>query len=152
MKSKSLDVIKVCKAMVADGDAYGTSEHELVGLIDGYAKQHGTTFAKLFERTDEVGLALRSAVDVCKREQWLSRTATMSKAATLQPRFVGGAAARAVDDPRSALAQLQALVAEQRAQNPTLSEAQAFAQVYTDPKNADLAARERAQNRPTAAW
>jgi hypothetical protein len=106
----------------------------------------------MFSANDDVGLACRRAVDICKREQWVSRTSTMSKAATLQPRFVGGADARAVNDPKSALAQLQALVNEQRAQNPTLSEAQAFAQVYADPKNADLAARERAQNRPTAAW
>jgi hypothetical protein len=40
----------------------------------------------------------------------------------------------------------------QRAEHPTLSEAQVFAQVYTDPKNAELARREREENRPVAMW
>ena len=71
--------------------------------------------------------------------------------ASLRPRVTGGRAAQAVDDPRSALDQLKSLADEQRRNHPTLSEAGAFAAVYQDPKNADLAARERAENRPTAA-
>jgi hypothetical protein len=67
-------------------------------------------------------------------------------------RFVGGADARAVNNPKSALAQLQELVDEQRRNNPTLSEAGAFARVYTDPANAELAQRERHENRPFATW
>jgi hypothetical protein len=55
-----------------------------------------------------------------------------------------------VNDPQSALAQLKALVDEQRRQNPTLSEAGAFAQVYAD--NPQLAEQERRENRPTASW
>jgi hypothetical protein len=75
--------------------------------------------------------------------------------ASLRPRvsgFSGGGRAQNVDDPKTALAQLQELVDAQRAQHPELSEAGAFARVYLDPANKDLAARERAENRPTAAW
>jgi hypothetical protein len=69
--------------------------------------------------------------------------------ATLTPRVSGGAP---VDNPKSALDQINELVAVQRAAHPELKEAGAFARVYTDPKNADLAARERAENRPVATW
>jgi hypothetical protein len=73
--------------------------------------------------------------------------------ATLKPRVTGGRQALAVDNPKSALDELQKLVDQQRRQNPTLSEAQAFARVYEDPKNAALAQKERAENRPVAtAW
>ena len=84
MKSKSLDVVKVCKAMAADGDAYGTSEHELVDWLDRYAKAHDTTFVALYERNDDVGLAIRKAVTIAKTAQFLSRTSAMSKE---QPQF-----------------------------------------------------------------
>jgi hypothetical protein len=47
---------------------------------------------------------------------------------------------------------LNELAEEQRRNNKTLSAAGAFAQVYQDPANADLAARERAENRPSASW
>jgi len=73
--------------------------------------------------------------------------------ATLTPRLTGGAAARAVDNPKSALDELQALVDQQRAVNPALSESQAWQRVYEHPDNQALAARERAENRPVAqAW
>lgn len=175
MKSRSLDVVKVCKAMAADGDAYGTSEHELVDWLDKYARAHDTTFAKLYERGDDVGLAIRKAVDIAKNAQFLSRTATLSKAqsssmfhagdegyftgsgkpgrATLQPRQVGGADARAVNRPTAAIDQLMALAAEQRKNDSSLSESGAFARVYEDKANAELVRREREENRPTsAAW
>jgi hypothetical protein len=197
-KLKSLDAVRVCKAMAADGNAYGTSEHDLVDWLDRYAKAHDTTFVKLYERNDDVGLAIRKAVDIAKNAQFLSRTSTLSKAAsssltpmqvgvsriesdddlqsaldeinalrdkiraelgyrtnkaaTLRPRVVGGLAAQNVNNPRSALDQLNALAAEQRRNDKTLSESGAFARVYEDPKNADLAARERAESRPTAGW
>jgi hypothetical protein len=169
MKSKSLDVIKVCKAMAADGDAYGTSEHELVDWLDRYAKAHDTTFVALYERGDDVGLAIRKAITIAKNAQFLSRTATLSKQsssmfhagdagyftgsgkpgrATLVPRVTGGKDAGAVNNPKSALDQLNELVAEQRRANPTLTEAGAFAQVYAE--NPSLAEQERKENRPVA--
>jgi hypothetical protein len=49
-------------------------------------------------------------------------------------------------NPKTALAQLKALADEQRKRSPSLSEAGAFAQVYA--AHPELAARERAENRP----
>lgn len=98
-------------------------------------------------------MTLRKAIAAARDAQFLSRTTTMSKAATLTPRVTGGRAATAVDNPRSALDELQKLVDQQRAANPTLTEAGAWDKVYTDPKNATLVARERKENRPVAtAW
>jgi hypothetical protein len=148
---KSFNAVAICKQMVAEERAFGLSEHDLVSLLDNYAKAHQTTFSALFTKQDDVGLALRKAVDICKREQWLSRTKT-EKAATLTPRVTGGRGAQAVDNPRDVMDDIQRLVAQQRAQNPTLREAQAFSRVYEDPNNKDLVARERAANRPTAGW
>jgi hypothetical protein len=151
-KFKSLDVVKICKQISDDGDAYSLSEHQLVEMIDEYARAHDTTFVRMFERTDEVGLALRKAITIAKQAQWSGGTATIGKAATLQPRVVGGVDARSVDSPRAALDQLNELVAQQRRANPTLSEAQAFEQVYTNPANRALAEQERKENRPRASW
>jgi hypothetical protein len=151
-KVKSLDAIAICKTMAADGDAYSISEHDLVDLISNYAKAHGTTFAKLFERNDDTGIALRKAVDIAKNAQWLSRTTTLTKTATLTPRVTGGRAAMDIGNSRDVLDDIQKLVAEQQRQHPELSQAQAFARVYEDPANKDLASRERAQNRPVATW
>jgi hypothetical protein len=54
-----------------------------------------------------------------------------------------------VNNPKTALQALAELTAEQMRQKPAMSENQAFAAVYTDPKNAALAQREREENRPT---
>jgi hypothetical protein len=53
-----------------------------------------------------------------------------------------------VNDPRSALAQLRELAEEQRRRAPYLTVEQAFARVYAAAENAELAARERMENRP----
>lgn len=163
-KLKSLDVVKICKQISADGDSHSLSEHELVAMIDNYAKAHDFSFAKMFERNDETGLALRKAVDIAKNAQWISKTSTtstMSKSvadglpgkATLAAAVSGGRAARAVDNPKTALAQLQALVDAQRAAHPALSESEAWQRVYEHPDNRELAQRERQENRPVAtAW
>jgi hypothetical protein len=97
-----------------------------------------------------------NVTSAARDQQFLSRTskaAGMPGRATLTPRLTGGAAARAVDNPKSALDELQALVDQQRAVNPALSESQAWQRVYEHPDNQALAARERAENRPVAqAW
>jgi hypothetical protein len=105
-KLKSLDAVAICKTMSAEGRAFGLSEHDLVDLIDNYAKAHGSSFAKMFTAQDDTGLALRKAVNIAKNAQFISRTATMSKAATLTPSVVGGADARAVNQPKAALDQM----------------------------------------------
>jgi hypothetical protein len=156
---KSLDAVSICKTMSNEGSAFGLAEHDLVALIDSYAKKHGTSFAKLFEAQDDTGLALRKAVTIARDAQFLSRTskaAGMPGRATLTPRssgFPGKPAQQNVNNPKSALAALQELVDAQRAANPALSESEAWLRVYEHPDNRELALRERAENRPVAtAW
>jgi hypothetical protein len=154
---KQYGITAFCKS-VANGDVR-VSEHRLTELISEHCARTGVSFSKLFEANTDEGVTLRKAIAAARDAQFLSRTATLSKQAegmpgraTLTPRVTGGRAARAVDNPKSALDELQSLVDAQRAQNPALSESAAWLSVYTDPKNADLAARERAENRPTASW
>jgi hypothetical protein len=145
---KKYGIQRFCKS-VEQGDV-SVGEHELTALITEQAKRENTTFSKLFCAQDEQGITLRKAIAAARDAQFVSRVTT--KAATLAPRVVGGADARAVNNPKAALAALQDLVDEQRRNNPTLSEAQAFSRVYEDPANASLVARERAENRPVASW
>jgi hypothetical protein len=169
---KKYGIVAFCKS-VEKGDV-AVSEHQLTSLISEHCARTGVSFSKLFEAQDEQGITLRKAIAAARDAQFLSRTATVSKLgsstphfhaapddgpagtpgrATLAPRFVAGADARAVDNPRSALDQLNELAAEQRRQNKTLSEAGAFARVYEDKANAELVRREREENRPTSvAW
>jgi hypothetical protein len=170
---KHYGITAFCESVAAGG--VSVSEHELTKLIDEAAQRKGTTFAKLFTAQDEQGVTLRKAIAAARDAQFLSRTKVAGStphflagdgegdgesgkarerfsSATLAPRVTGGRAATAVDNPKSALAQLQELVDAQRAQHPTLSEAQVFAQVYADPKNAELTQRERNENRPAAGW
>ena len=93
-------------------------------------------FSKLYCDSGEDGRAIRKAIAVIKMPNMMSVT----------PMFVGGAEARDVNDPKSAMEQLNALVEEQRKRAPFMSAAQAFAAVYKD--NPKLAALERVQNRP----
>jgi hypothetical protein len=152
---KRYGLIPFCKS-VAAGDV-SVSEHELTKLISEAAGRADTTFSKLFEANTPEGVTLRKAIMAARDAQFVSKTAT---AATLQPvslkprvsGFSGKPAQQNVNDPKTALSQLGELVAAMRAANPDLTEAQAFATVYADPANADLAARERMENRPTASW
>jgi hypothetical protein len=148
-KLKSLDAVQICKQMVDEGDAHSMSEHDLVSLVDNFAKAHNSTFVALYERNDDTGLAIRKAVDIAKHAGF-GVSSPYLKAATLEPKQVGSRAARNVDDPRSALDQINDLIAEQRRQYPELelTDAQWFARVYSDPANRDIAKRERRENRP----
>jgi hypothetical protein len=67
---------------------------------------------------------------------------------TGEPTQGGGEDATNVDDPTDAYAQLAKLAEEQRARSPGITFEKAIAQVYSASENANLAARERQQNRP----
>lgn len=165
----------LCKHFVENGT--GTfSEAEVTEMLTAVArKAHPDlkpeqAFAKLYSAQSPDGELMRRATMAARDAQFASRTASKAGStfhaggdgyfygggepgrATLAPRVAGGADARAINNPRKALDQLKALADEQRRQNPTLSEAGAFARVYADPKNKDLAARERAENRPQSGW
>jgi hypothetical protein len=135
---------------VAQGEVR-VDEHTLTSLISDAAARSGVSFSRLFEATTPEGATLLKAIAVARDQQWLSRTTT--KVATLQPTQVGGRDAQNIGNPKSALDQIEDLVATQRKNNPALSESQAWERVYTDPCNRKLAEREREENRPVAtAW
>ena len=151
-KLEDLPVVEIAKCIVGKQDAYALSEHELTALIQKHADRNrlpgessAAAFARVVSAGNDEGLALRKALDVTKTAGWLGSV-------SLTPTFVGGDAATAVNDPKSALSQLQAMAERLRAGNPhlKLTEAQAFAQVFGDPANRALAARERQENRPSA--
>jgi hypothetical protein len=128
-KLKSLDAVQICKQMVAEEDAHSMSEHDLVALIDNYAKAHDTTFVKIYETDVDV----RKAVNLAKQAQFVSKLAgstphfladgsnpVMSPGkASLKPRSSGVSgkpAQQGVNNPRLSIAQLQALIDAQRAE------------------------------------
>jgi len=95
-------------------------------------------FTKLFTDQSEAGTVLRKAFAVVK-------AAGAAPYFDLKPQFVGGEDARDVDDPAKAIAQLTAIG---RQKWPTATEAEAFERAFTDPANAELAAK--AHRRPKA--
>jgi hypothetical protein len=91
-------------------------------------------FAKLYEAEESV----RRACAIAKK-------AMTFDAFDVTPLVFGGAAARDVDDPAEAIANLKELG---RRKWPTASEAQQFANAFSDPVNRELA--QRAHRRPVA--
>jgi hypothetical protein len=123
-------VVAFCKAAVIADTTAGITEHELTAAITKYAllnKRDGETpaqaFARVFTAPDDEGEMLRRAVALAK-----------------------GAAMIAPNS--SALAELNKLAKALRQRQPGLTEAAAFAKVYSDPSNFELAKRERLENRP----
>jgi hypothetical protein len=170
-KLKSLDAVQICKQMVDEGDAHSMSEHDLVSLVDNFAKAHDTTFVALYERGDHVGLAIRKAITIAKNAQFASRLTSVSKQSSSTPFHAGGEGyfgpageigraslkprlgnPESVNNPKSALAAVEELVAAQRAANKNLTEAGAWAAVYasTDPETRRAVEAERLENRPVA--
>jgi hypothetical protein len=105
-------------------------------MSDGPADRPDVAFSKLYESEESV----RRACVVLKSMPFL---------ANVTPLVVGGEANRGGDvnpnDPSEAIAQLKQLGARKW---PTASEAQQFANAFTDPVNRELASK--AHVRPTA--
>ena len=112
-------------------------EHEYTRIVGDYAKRlypeltRERAFVKVFTSDDAEGRAIRHFWQI-------------SKQAPLDDEPVDDAD----EEDEDALAELETLAAEVRRRCPTLTKAQAFTKAYTDPANAKLAARERAQHRP----
>jgi hypothetical protein len=137
-KLEAMDITEVAKTAIAtpDENILMIDESEFVGLVTKAAqKQHpglseSQAFSKLFCEQSERGTLLRKACAAIKTFPNVMETAP-----------------RTADNLDDALAQLNALVGEQRKRAPWMSVPQAFAEVYKN--NPALAAAERAQNRPT---
>jgi len=109
-------------------------------------------FAKGIANAPEGGMLLKwiqsckiAGWNAAKAESWRDPQLTSSPRFTAPPRQTSD---YSVNNPNSALDQLNELAAEVRRQHPFLTPAQAFARVYQDRANADLAAAERGENRP----
>jgi hypothetical protein len=138
---KQRGLIAVAKSIVAEQRSYGITEHEFVELATEYAKaQHpelsgAQAFAKLYQVPE-----VWRACEVLK---------SMPFVADLSPLVVGGETAQAVDDPSEAIAQLKQLGARKW---PTATEAQQFANAFTDPVNATLAQKAHRRPAPTTSY
>ena len=134
------------------------SEAEFTALCQEEArKAHPTesaaqAFAKYFG--DPENITIRQAHQIINAARPMSylKSEPLEKAAplaTLEPRVSGGRDAQDVDNATDAMAKLNALKAQLRRAQPHLSDAEAFALVYQDPNNSQLAEAERRANRPS---
>jgi hypothetical protein len=131
---KSGGIAKTCAAIVAKGST-NISEYALVEAATAvaHARHPGLSasaaFAKVYADQGDEGRVLREAVNVAKVSQWLA----------------GGSTVYAKADARAGTAydELMVKAAEYRSAHPELTQAQAFAKVYTSPANTELASRER---------
>jgi hypothetical protein len=130
-------IVAVAKSIVSENRSYGITEHEFVALATEHAKaQHpdltdAAAFAKLYQIPE-----VWRACELLKSMPFL---------ANVEPLVVGGADTRDLSDQSTAIAQLKQLGARKW---PTASEAQQFANAFTDPVNRELAAK--AHVRPVA--
>jgi hypothetical protein len=137
---KDLGPTSLCKAIVDRGRA-PCDEGELVAALTKYAsEQHpekspAQAFAELY-KTESVWRACA-----------IAHAAPL--VADLAPLQVGGTAAQALDDPAEAIEQLKELG---RRKWPSASEAQAFANAMTDPKNSAIAQRAHRRPSPTTSF
>jgi hypothetical protein len=173
---KLMDIAKkygwqnICKQFVENGTG-SFSETEVTQMLTSVAQKSypdltpDVAFSKLYSSQTADGELARRTTLAARDAGFISKLAGSTPhfhasaddgpagrpgLASLRPRVTGGRQALAVDNPKSALDQLNELAAEQRRQNKTLSESGAFAAVYTDPKNAELVRLEREQNCPVS--
>jgi hypothetical protein len=144
---KAGGAVAMAKIINADNDAHGLSEEEYTRILTEHAqklypaKTPDSAFATVFSDTGADGVLLRKA------------HAVVVKAAPfdIKPTMVGGpdATHEASDDTESseAYAQLVSMAEKMRVASPELSAAQSFERVFTDKRNAGLAAS--AHRRPT---
>jgi hypothetical protein len=135
--AKAGGIIAVAKAITDENRNYGITEHEFVALATEHAKAahpeltEAAAFAKMYEIPE-----IWRACAVLK---------SMPLVANVEPLVVGGADTRDLSDQSEAIAQLKELGARKW---PSASEAQQFANAFSDPAHAKLASR--AHRRPSA--
>jgi hypothetical protein len=135
---KQYGIVALAKSMVQDQKSYGLDEHQFTQLATEHAQRvypndrPDVAFSKLYQSEESV----RRACAIAK---------SMPFVVSLEPVQVGAEDAQAVNDPSEAIAQLKQLG---RDKWPTATEAQQFANAFTDPVNATLAAK--AHRRPSA--
>jgi hypothetical protein len=140
--AKRQGVASIAKVILEDPDKYAKalSEKEFVDMLMTEAIAYQKTgesldqaFSKLFQAQTDDGLLLRKAHAAIKQANFPGVTveSTVSKNAS------------------SAYDQLVEKAEKLRRLEPGLSSDQAFAKVFTDPRNINLAEQERRENRPS---
>ena len=139
-------LVALANILIEDQSAHGITEAEFTAAVTDYAKglhpnaTPDAAFVAVFSDSGADGVAIRKAHALTKG------------VADLTPSYVGGPDAmhEAVDAVESSEAyqQLVSMGEKLRATSPRLTSAQAFDAVFTDKRNASLAAK--AHRRPTA--
>jgi hypothetical protein len=139
---KRYGIVALAKSMVQDQKSYGLDEPTFTRLATEHAQRvylndrPDVAFSKLYQSEESV----RRACQIAK---------AMPFQVDLTPLVVGGADTQNVDDPSEAIAQLKQLGARKW---PTATEAQQFANAFTDPVNAKLAAKAHRRPSPTTSY
>jgi hypothetical protein len=138
--AKRHGVENIAKGMLTEGDAHGISEAEFTTLMTDEATRKGMSFEKYFTAPENIDI----------RRAWsITKSTPVDKALVeVQPMSVGVGSSDNNTDWQDAYAQLQEMAEKLRASAPYMSVSQAFARVFEDQKNAELAAR--AHKRPSA--
>jgi hypothetical protein len=148
---KSAGIAGVCAAIVQKGTTSFT-EAELVEAVGKIAVERfpqlseAQAFSRVYTAGTDEARVLQHALSVAKAAEF----------SMVQPTMVGGPDAmhEANDSTESseAYAQLEAMAQKMRMASPELSAAQAFAKVFTDKRNAALAAKAHVRPRPTTSY
>jgi hypothetical protein len=148
----------ICKHIISENNeaASAFTEEEFTQILMDDARKSqrtgesiGSAFSRTFSSDTADGLLMRKAHAKVKEANCPSLT--VGKAHLPSPTQVGGKDATDVStDGSKAYQQLAAMAEQLRASSPYMTFAQAFARVYTQPENAELAEAERRGNRPRA--
>ena len=128
----------VAKALLAKGDAMEISEQDFFELMKAEAAREGVSFTKYFEAPENIDI----------RRAWQMTKGTMVAKDSLMQQVQAGPTVSA-EDSEEAYRQLMEMAERLAAQGKYRSVSQAFAAVFSDQRNAELAAR--AHRRPNAA-
>lgn len=157
---RSLDLIHKAARKDLDGGTTLLTEREATELWTDHAvrKYSKLTKASAFARIWQENSLCREHIQLCKLAGWNASDEARKSLAGLsaaprfeaQPRQVGGTAALAVNEAKTAMQVYEELVAEIRRAHPHLSVLQVRSRAYTDRRHAEALARERAANRVQA--
>jgi hypothetical protein len=138
-------IATIAMGMVADNDEYDISEHELTTLMMAEATRKGVSFEKYFAAPENV--EIRKAWALTKST--LVEKDSLMRAVEVQPVSVEPGRTNTASDAQEVYDALMAQAEKLAAAGQYRSVASAFSALFTDTKNAELAAR--AHRRPNAA-
>jgi hypothetical protein len=138
-------VATIAKGMLTDNDAYGVTEFEFTEMMKAEAARRGVPFEKYF--CDPANIDIR-------RAHQLTKNVPVAKDSLLRPVMVEPVSVETgrtdtESDAEEAYAQLMQMAEELAASGKYQSVASAFAALFQDQRNAELAAK--AHKRPNAA-